>query len=120
MSANPNVQTVLEAWGAEPPAWVLILAEACDNASQGRVAADLNVSATQVNQVLKNAYKGRLDRIEARVRGELMKETVSCPILGELSKRECLDHQSRGYEATNSTRVRLFQACRKCVHRRDS
>ena len=115
-----NVLTVARKWGAHPPAWVVALAEACDLSSQGRIAVRLGVSATVVNQALQNVYAGRLDRVEQRVRGELMRETVQCPVLGEITKRECLDHQSRPYEATNPMRVRLFQACPRCPNRRES
>jgi DNA-binding transcriptional regulator YdaS (Cro superfamily) len=114
-----NVLTVKRKWGAHPPAWVLALAEACDASSQGKIAARLGVSATVVNQALQNVYAGRLDRFEQRVRGELMRETVGCPVLGVITKRECLDHQSRPYEATNPMRVRLFQACPRCPNRRE-
>ena len=45
---------------------------------------------------------------------------VGCPILGEISKRACLDHQGRKYSATNPLRVKLFRACKTCPNRRDS
>jgi len=117
---SPNAANVRASWGVRPPEWVSALAEACDATSQGKVAARLGVSPTVVNQALKNCYGGRLDHFEQRVRGELMRETVPCPILAEITKRECLDHQERGYEATNSMRVRLFQMCRRCPNRRDA
>lgn len=112
-----NLQTARDSWGAKPPAWIVALAEACDASSQSRVSVRLGISAAVVNQALKNTYAGRLDRVEERVRGELLRETVACPVLGEITKRECLDNQNRGYEATNPTRVKLFQTCRKCHFR---
>ena len=99
------------------PAWVWALAEACDRSSQGKVAERLGISAAVVNQAIGNSYKGRLDRVEARVRGELMKETVSCPVLGPLSRRDCLDYQARKFRATNPLRVRLHQTCPTCPNR---
>jgi len=118
--AGPNALMVARKWGAHPAAWILALAEECDRSSQGKAAKRLGVSPTVVNQALQNAYMGRLDRLEQRVRGELMRETVQCPVLGVITKRECLDHQSRPYEATNPMRVRLFQACPRCPNRRES
>lgn len=115
-----NVDTLRAAWGAKPPEWLLILAEECDRVSQGKAASSLGVSPAVVNQALKNAYKGRLDRLEERVRGEFMREVVGCPILGEISKRACLDHQGRKYSATNPLRVKLFSACKTCPNRRQS
>lgn len=69
---DPNGQEVLRAWAPQPPNWVLVLALACDSASQTRVARRLGVSTARVNQVLQRKYKGRYDRIEQRVREELM------------------------------------------------
>ena len=114
-----NAHTVRRKWGAHPPAWIVALADACDASSQGKVAARIGVSATVVNQALQNVYPGRLDRVEQRVRGELMREMVGCPVLGPITTRECLDHQSRGYESTNPMRVRLFRACPRCPNRRE-
>jgi len=115
-----NLDTLRASWGAKPAEWLLALAEECDRPgqSQGKVSERLGVSPAVVNQALKNAYKGRLDRLEERVRGELMREVVGCPILGEISKRACLDHQGRKYSATNPLRVKLFSACKTCPNRR--
>jgi hypothetical protein len=117
-----NAERARAAWalkGAVPP-WVLALAEACDKASQGAVAKRLGISSAVVNQVLGCSYKGRLDRFEERVRGELMNEKVLCPVLGQISKRDCLDHQGRKYRATNPLRVKLFQTCPTCPNREDA
>lgn len=121
----PNVKRARAAWGGDKtPDWIEALAGACDLAkSQGQVAERLGISAAAVNQVLGNSYKGRLDRVEQRVRGELMKQTVICPVLGEISTRDCLDHQARSikpFHATNPLRVRLHQACPTCPNREDA
>ncbi len=113
---SANLERVQASW-TNPPDWVLALARACDAASQGKVAERLGVSGAAVNQVLGNAYRGRVDRVEVRVRGELMKATVMCPVLGEISSRKCLDEQKRPFAATNPLRVALFQACKTCPNR---
>lgn len=113
-TAGSNAQAVASAWGDAPPEWISILAEACDQKSQSAVAQALRVSPTMVNQVLRNKYAGRLDRVEQRVRGELMRESVNCPVLGEITKRRCIDEQSRPYAATNQMRVELHRACPRC------
>ena len=115
-----NVNRALHAWGANPPDWIEALAEHCDASSQGAVAREIGCSAAVVNQLLGRSYKGRLDRYESRVRGQLMKETVSCPVMGEISKRDCADHQKRerdGFRATNPLRVALRKACPACPNR---
>lgn len=112
-----NVAVAREHWGADMPEWVRALAEKCDATSQQKVGADLGRSGTLVNQVLRAAYgmnghAGRLDLFEARVRGTYLKETVSCPVLGAISTRTCLDEQAKPYANTNPTRVKVYKACR--------
>lgn len=97
--------------------WIAALRAECQRTSQARTAARLGVSAAMVNQVLRGRYQGKTANIEARVRGELMRATVECPILGEISTRQCLDEQSRPFAATNPIRVLLYRACRTCPHR---
>lgn len=116
--SDSNLKVMHASWGTTPPSWIVALAEACDRTSQTKAAARLNVSGAMVNQALHNAYKGRLDRLEERVRGEFMNEKVICPVLGEISSRECLDHQQRPYADTNHIRVALFRACRSCPNNR--
>lgn len=116
--SGPNLSRAQRAWGANPPDWIVALAKRCDQeGSQARVGALLGVSSAAVNQVLGRSYIGRIERIETRVRGELMKETVACPVVGDISKRDCLDHQKRPFRATNPLRVRLHQACPTCPNR---
>jgi len=111
-----NVEKARAAWGEAAPEWVVVLAEACDakGSSQTDLAKRLGVSGAMVNQVLANAYDGRLDKLEARVRGTLMNETVVCPVLGEITQRKCVDSQSRRYAATNDLRIELRRACPRC------
>jgi len=117
LDGKTNIEKVRAAWGKAAPEWVIVLAEACDarGGSQTAVAARLNISGSAVSQVLGNTYIGRLDRIEQRVRGELMKQCVACPVLGEITKRRCMDEQSRTqFAPTNAVRVELRRACPRC------
>jgi len=105
-----------EAWGEDPPDWVLRLAEECARSSQVKVAARLERSGATVSQVLRNKYAARLDAFEEVVRGVLMNATVQCPALGEISTAQCrqwMGH-SRTYTNANSERVRMYRACRRC------
>lgn len=115
-----NVQKVAGAWGRAAPEWVVILAEACDarGSSQAEVGRKLGVSGAMINQALANAYTGRLDRLEQRVRGELMKQCVACPVLGEITSRRCMDEQKRAYVPTNAVRRELHKACPRCPNYR--
>lgn len=109
-----NVALARRTWGEAAPEWVIVMAEACDRLGQTAIARKLGVSGTQVNQVLHNHYK-RVDRLEQRVRGELMKQCVTCPVLGEITKRRCMDEQGRTqFAPTNAVRVELRRACPRC------
>ena len=114
-----NLALAMQCWGQTAPEWVTALAIACDapGSSQAAIARRFGVSGAMINQALRNTYNGRLDKLEARVRGELMNERVICPVLGEINKRRCIDEQSRPYAATNAVRVELRRACPRCVYR---
>lgn len=92
--------------------WLEALRAECERTSQRAAAERLGVSASMVNQVLGGNYKADSRRLEERVRGELMDETVECPVLGDITKRVCQDHQQRPCAANNPTHIRLYRACR--------
>ena len=94
--------------------WISALEAACRDRSQAAVARQLDVSAAAVNQVLKGTYGASTDRIEARVRGALMEETVGCPVLGDLPRDQCQREQSMGSRATSPLRLQLSRTCRTC------
>jgi hypothetical protein len=115
-----NMNRVLRAWGANSPDWVKALAAACDKSSQGTVAHELEISSAVVNQLLGRSYKGRVDRMESRVRGQYMKAVVDCPVLGEISTRDCQENQARArgpFRATNPLRIALRKSCPTCPNR---
>lgn len=86
--------------------------------TQAAVAKTLGVSSSTVSQALKGYYVGDVDALAQRIRGALMNELVSCPVMGELSTKHCLDYQARPLVFTNPTRVRLHRACKTCPHRK--
>lgn len=82
--------------------------------SQAKVAARLKVSDATVSNALKGRYIGNVDRLAERIRGELLKATVGCPVLGEISARICQDEREKPFSAHNPQAVRLWRACRGC------
>jgi len=92
--------------------WINALRQACENTSQSRVAKRLGVSGAMISQALNNKYPGDLTNLRTRVEGELLGASVPCPVLGEISVRQCLDYQHQPFAATNAQRVRLYRACR--------
>jgi hypothetical protein len=116
-----NVSIARQHWHDDPPRWVLVLAEQCDLSSQVKVGEDIRYSGTVINQVLNNRYTGSLSKVESAVRGAYLNLKVNCPVLGEIGLHDCLRHQRAKFQATNSTRVRLYKACRgirmpRCKH----
>ena len=92
--------------------WLAVLADECKATSQAATARRLGVSPTTINQVLKKSYPGDMERIESLVRGELMGKLVTCPVIGEIPLKRCLEHQARKFAPTNPMRVQLYHACR--------
>jgi len=104
--------SVREAWGDNAPEWIIELAFQCDRTSQAVVSRRLGYSASTINQVLRKTYRGKIDRVREKVAGAFLGVTVDCPVIGELTLDQCLDHQSRPFAATNPQRVMLYRACR--------
>jgi len=98
--------------------WIEVLREACKPpSSQADVARRLGVSRTMVSLALQGRYEGNLGRLESLVRGTFMAETVDCPVMGIISRRTCLDEQTRPFAPTNPQRVQVWRACRTCGRR---
>ena len=117
-----NLNRAERAWGKALPDWVRVLAVKCDElGSQARVAGELGYkNASTINQVIGRTNQAlRLDRVEANVRGVYMQATVTCPVLGQLSTRDCQDNQvkARTFRASNPLRRALFIECKVCPHR---
>jgi len=120
---NPAPVTALgrahAAWGESIPAWIVVLAEECDRTNQGAVARRLNYSAALVSNTLNNKYTGNLTAVEQAVRGALMAETLTCPVVGQLASDACLNHQRATWAPHNPQRIAFFRACRAgCPHSR--
>jgi len=114
--------TAQDAWGAALPEWVEVLARACDQSSQNKVARQLERSASLVSCVLRQNYQGNMAAVEEIVRGTLMHETVPCPGLGEIEKQVCAKWRRRAgtLDPVNTQYVTMFRACNKCpIHEGD-
>ena len=111
-----NVTKARERWGQAAPEWIVVLAQACDSTSQSAVSKRLGISNSMISTALQNAYPGRMDKLEQRVRGEYMNQRVACPVLGDITSRKCLDSQAwvKNYAPTNGMRVELRRACVTC------
>lgn len=106
------------AWGATPPDWVAVLAEACERESQAGVAGRIGYSPSVVNQILGRKYRGNLARVERAVRLEYLPERVACPVLGAITTSRCSVHQRRPSRA-NVVLAELARTCPRCPNRED-
>lgn len=123
MTTADRMQAVREAWGGEPPDWVIVLAEAVFSTSQGAAARRLGYSKSVISEILKNQYKGSLARIEQAVRGGLMGAKVACPVLGQdITTAQCLTHQRRPFSSIHSNvlHMRLWRGCKTCPNRMEA
>ena len=78
-----------------------------DTATQVALAEQLGISTSAVNQAIHDKYRGNVDRLCARVRGLWAGDTVSCPVLGSISTKVCIDQQAKGVVYSNPMRVAL-------------
>lgn len=101
------------------PDWLTVLRDACAESSQAAVARKLGVSPAMISQALKGVYRGDIDRLRMLVEGALMRQTVDCPMVGDLPKNRCLEHQARDrrFAFVNPLYSKLYRACRSgCPH----
>ncbi|SFD72580.1 hypothetical protein SAMN05428997_14610 [Bosea sp. CRIB-10] len=113
-----QIERARRGWGETMPPEIRALAEACKAESSRRVAKRIGYSDATVSFALANKYQnGDLPKLFARIRGALMGETVECPILGEITKDQCLDNQGKPFSTANPARARLYRACRRCPNR---
>lgn len=117
---KPAPKTMTEkaalAWGNVPD-WVAELARMADAKGLSATAAKIVYSTAVISQVIGNKYPGDLTKVEERVRGALMGLMVTCPVLGQIGRDICLSTQAQPFAVTNSTRTRVYRACRSgCPH----
>ena len=116
-----NLEKARTAWGDPPPDWIVALAEACNAETQTAVGKKIGYAGSTISQVLSDTYKGGdMVRFEQVVRGALMAETVTCPVMNsEIGRDVCLGWQKRPFSTASANAVRMYHGCRKgCPHSR--
>ena len=99
--------------------WLEVLKAEVAATSLAVVSEKLGLSRTLISQVCNEKYPGDLARVQMLVEGNLMGQTVNCPILGEIPVHQCLAHQRRGPSDVGSRPmdIKLWKACRSgCPH----
>ena len=94
--------------------WMRALRDAIAAHGLTATARQLGVSPSMISQAVKGVYKGNIARLQTLVEGSLLTETVSCPVLGDLAKHKCLQHQERplAFATANPIKAQLYRACR--------
>lgn len=100
------------AWGEPLPAWIAALARAADGKSVRGTAAVLGVSPALVSLALRNRYPRPLDMLRAKVEAVMSYEIIPCPIMGMITRADCLHWQNLPYVGSNALRVAVYRACR--------
>jgi hypothetical protein len=116
------VDRAQEKWNGRAPDWVIALAEEADRAratgkSQGDLGERLGLSGSVISAIIGHTYPGRYDMAEAKVRGALMRATVTCPVEGVIGRDRCAGNQARKFSAANPSLAKFPHACRECPNR---
>jgi hypothetical protein len=85
-----------------------------EHLKQSEIAARIGVSEGTISNALKGRYIGNVEALAERIRGELLNQTVKCPILGEITSRICQDERKKPFHTANPMRVQLWRACKAC------
>jgi len=118
MDDESLLERTREAWSGTPPDWVIVLCRACARTNQSKVATQLGVNAGYVSNALRGANREYLTTTEEAVRALLMRETVSCPVLGEETSLAACRNLRRGVEAGRRSPIQkqARAACPSCIH----
>lgn len=111
-----NALAIAEQHWQPLPEWVRTLAQFSDEHTQVAASRRIGKSASLVNMVLKNNYKGDLRGVQQLVETAFDVAKRRCPVLGSISGSDCLKHQTAPYNPANHMAVGLFRACRRCPH----
>lgn len=96
------------------------IAERNDERGSGgaaRVAEELGCTDSLISQLRTGNYPSPA-RKYLQIVEKYGKETVNCPVIGEISLERCSRERDRSWSATNPTRLALSQTCPVCDRRK--
>jgi hypothetical protein len=119
LAAATNVARAVQAWGTDMPAWVRLLASACDASNQRRVGDKIGRSSGYVSRVLSRTYAGSYEEAETLVRAAYGNEDVLCPIWGSIPLASCV--RARRWEGPARNQAHHLHAahCPTCPNNTD-
>ena len=114
-----NVQRAIAAWGVDMPAWVRLLASACDTTNQRQVADRLGKSSGYVSRIINRVYSGSYEEAEVQVRAAYGSEDVLCPLWGPIPLQSCLTNRRRKAPPRNQAHHLHAATCPTCPNNTD-
>ncbi|WP_336973453.1 hypothetical protein [Sphingobium aromaticiconvertens] len=123
MSSNhglpTNMDRAIVAWGADMPAWVRLLASACDNDNQRTVADRLCKSSGYISRLINHSYAGSYEEAETIIRAAYGQEDVNCPIFGAIPLASCLSNRRRKAPPRHPIHHQYAATCPACPNNTD-
>lgn len=111
-----NMAKALTGWGDPVPAWVRMLALACDRTNQRHVGDQIGLNSATVSKIIRNVYPGDLAECAEKVMTRLGQAEVDCPAMGTMPLASCRRYRQRQGAPVNHLQ-RLFAAhCPTCCH----
>lgn len=127
MSVNlfdTNMARSLGAWGDDAPRWVILLATACDRASQRAVAdriadAGFACSSGTISKLINRKYPASYAEPERAVLAVYGGDDVICPLYGAIPLASCIRARRRKAPPQNYAHHQYAAACPECPNNTD-
>lgn len=121
MASSPatNLDRATAAWGVDMPAWVRLLASACDTANQRQVGDRLGKSSGYISRILNRNYGGSYDEAELQIRATYGTDDVVCPLWGPIPFSSCLMARRRKTPPRNQAHHLHDTTCPTCPNNTD-
>lgn len=118
-ASSTNAERALAAWGDGMPAWVGLLATACDADNQRIVGERLGKSSGYISRLINRSYAGSYEEAERLVRATYGGEDVNCPLFGPIPLASCMRARRRKGPARNQLQKQYAAACPTCTNNTD-
>lgn len=99
--------------------WLEVLQVRATHVPLGVIADEIGYSKSTISRVLNGSYGGDIDAVKHAVQSVYLNNLVECPLLGEIERSACHQHQCRPFAATNPMRVQLHHACKTCPNNKN-
>jgi hypothetical protein len=118
-ASSTNAERAVAAWGDEMPAWVRLLASACDIDNQRVVGDRLGKSSGYISRLINRSYAGSYAEAERLVRAAYGGEDVECPLFGPIPLSSCMRARRRKGPPRNQLHHQYASACPTCPNNSD-